>query len=531
MKAKLCRAVRWDCFKSFFTSIFLYAFGSLTEQFIMIYSAFVLGEFVNLIMDGNAQFGMEHLKVIAVCVGISVVIPVLLTTAGEISMFGASVSLSRKVLERYLQKDCEAAHRINESEIQYRLEDDVIGLGCSWVEMGQAAILLPLVTAYLLYHSFSISVWFTVVVFGISLFKLVVPIAVKKLLAEFDLKEREYQTKFRVMESNMIRNPCEIRLYGLYHTLSERLKAEFLHYAEGFYVRKTRFETGTRQVLDGLNTFCILLILFIGAAAVSAGSLSVGAIAAMAGYFYVFNMIIEYADCIVRSFPVYKNLEERISWFYEDGEKKEGVHIGTVTEIEMENLGFSYDGKEIFSNVSEKIGPNAKTAVCGVNGSGKSTLLKILCGFYHSYSGKITINGHNMKDIALDSFRKQCAYVEQSPYLFKGSVRENIRLGNLKASEEEVDAVMRQVGISELAEREIGGNQTELSGGECKKIAIARAILRKCSVLFLDEPGNNLDAKTNAWLEQFIREFHGMIFFVSHEQDSIAGADNVIVLK
>ena len=182
----------------------------------------------------------------------------------------------------------------------------------------------------------------------------------------------------------------------------------------------------------------------------------------------------------------------------------------------------------MFADLQYEVKMGARTAVCGRNGSGKSTLIKLLCGLYSGYTGEIRINGIELREISMESWRKKCAYVEQSPFLFRGSVWENVRLGRLDAKEEEVWEAIRRAGLEELAGREIADDPEVLSGGERQRISIARALLRKADILLMDEPGNNLDERALSWLEGFIRDYTGTMLFISHDEKMVALADEAI---
>jgi ABC-type multidrug transport system fused ATPase/permease subunit len=198
--------------------------------------------------------------------------------------------------------------------------------------------------------------------------------------------------------------------------------------------------------------------------------------------------------------------------------------------MKLEDLCFSFGEKEVFHKISGEIKSNQKTAIVGENGTGKSTLVRILCGLYENYKGKFTINGQELKSIQSDYWRKQIAYVEQNPYLFEGTVRENIHLGNPNATEHEVDHVLEVLQITNLAQRLCGNEQENLSGGERQKVAIARALLKNASVLVLDEPGNHLDAEALVWLNDFIRSYEGTLIYISHDKESVGNNDYVIAL-
>ena len=156
--------------------------------------------------------------------------------------------------------------------------------------------------------------------------------------------------------------------------------------------------------------------------------------------------------------------------------------------------------------------------------------MRLILGLYPGYTGKIWLGTQELREIQPESWRKQCAYVEQNPFLFDGTVRENISLGAPSASKEEVDAVMEKLQLLPLAEQNAGGENVSLSGGERQKVAIARALLKKAPLLFLDEPANHLDAEAQQWIRNFIRTYEGTILFISHDRSILEVADRVVTL-
>ena len=168
-------------------------------------------------------------------------------------------------------------------------------------------------------------------------------------------------------------------------------------------------------------------------------------------------------------------------------------------------------------------------AIVGENGSGKTTLVKILSGLIMKKGGSLRVNDVDVEHLSIESRRSHIAYAEQNPYLFKGTVRENIRLGNLSATDIEIDALANRLGIFSLCERDVIGGE-ELSGGEKQKISIARALLKDTEVILLDEPSNHLDEETKNWLMQFIKNSTKTIVYISHDNELTSCADQTICL-
>ena len=523
---RICR----DCLVMYWIPVLFYAAELVVGEVLHTYSATVLGGFADYALGGSMEEGMADLRRILVSVGLSIVLPLLFSVLGEVTMFKASLGHSCRILERFLGKTFEAAGNIRGSEAQYRLEDDQTQLGITWVNLMMWGISLPIVATYLLYWSIHTLGWFTAVVFGVCLLKLFLPLAMHRVLEKYDLQERECKSGIRGLESEMVGKPVQICLYGLQGGFLKRLERAMGDYRERVFAPKSACETRVDQVTAQMDTVCLLLILVSGAAAVSLGGLSVGAIVAMSGYYYIFNVAIDYVVKIIKNVPLCKNLVKRISLFYTDAENTEGVRIQRVESIVLKGIGFAYGENEVFTGLRHQVRMGARTAVCGRNGSGKSTLIKLLCGLYPGYQGEIRVNGMELREISMDSWREKCAYVEQSPYLFQGTVWENVRLGRLDAGQEEVWEAVRRVGLENLAEREISDDQEVLSGGERQRISIARALLRKADILLMDEPGNNLDEKALSWLQGFIRDYRGTMLFISHDETMLALADEAIRL-
>jgi len=143
--------------------------------------------------------------------------------------------------------------------------------------------------------------------------------------------------------------------------------------------------------------------------------------------------------------------------------------------------------------------------------------------------GSLRVNDVDVEHLSIESRRSHIAYAEQNPYLFKGTVRENIRLGNLSATDIEIDALANRLGIFSLCERDVIGGE-ELSGGEKQKISIARALLKDTEVILLDEPSNHLDEETKNWLMQFIKNSTKTIVYISHDNELTSCADQTICL-
>lgn len=207
--------------------------------------------------------------------------------------------------------------------------------------------------------------------------------------------------------------------------------------------------------------------------------------------------------------------------------------------IQFENVAFSYtDDQPTLHNLNVDIPAGATVALVGPSGCGKSTVLNLLLRFYDPEQGRVTFDGVDLREAELDSVRGQMGIVFQENVLFNISIRENIRLGNLAATDTEVEDAAKAAEIHELImsmpegyDTVVGERGSRLSGGQRQRVAIARAIIRNPAILLLDEATSALDPRTeaaiNATLERIARG--RTTISVTHRLSSVVNADRIYV--
>ncbi len=219
----------------------------------------------------------------------------------------------------------------------------------------------------------------------------------------------------------------------------------------------------------------------------------------------------------------------------------EPIPAGPIT-IEIANLSYTYPKKETpaLDGVSLRLVANTCTALVGRSGAGKSTLVNLLMRFMDATSGTISANGVPIAALSPDKWREYVALVPQRPYLFYGTVRENIRLARPQASDREVADAAALSGvipfIDELPhgfDTQVGEQGMQLSAGQAQRIAIARAILKNAPILILDEPTSSLDPENEALIRQSLTTLmrDRTILVIAHRYNTIAQADRIIVLE
>jgi ATP-binding cassette subfamily B protein len=210
-------------------------------------------------------------------------------------------------------------------------------------------------------------------------------------------------------------------------------------------------------------------------------------------------------------------------------------------EVRFEKVSFSYaPGQPVLDGVSFTAAPGRTTAIVGASGAGKSTLVALLQRFYDVDGGTITIDGQDVSKVTKRSLRQSIAYVSQQPYLFEGSIRDNIRYGRPDASDREIELAARLAAADEFIRQQpqgydtqVGENGASLSGGQRQRVSIARAMVRDAPILLLDEATSALDNESEARVQQALNEaMRGRTTIViAHRLSTVVNADSIIVLE
>ena len=209
--------------------------------------------------------------------------------------------------------------------------------------------------------------------------------------------------------------------------------------------------------------------------------------------------------------------------------------------VSYNNVSFHYsdDETQVLSDVSIDIPAGKSVALVGPSGSGKTTICSLLPRFYDVTEGSITIDGKDIRNLTLNSLRKQIGMVQQDVYLFDGTIKDNISYGKPDASEEEIIAAAKRANIHdfimELPEQYntyVGERGTRLSGGQKQRISIARVFLKNPPILILDEATSALDNESERWIQKSLEELsrNRTTITIAHRLSTIRNADEIIVI-
>lgn len=249
----------------------------------------------------------------------------------------------------------------------------------------------------------------------------------------------------------------------------------------------------------------------------------------------------KYID-IQKAFLAIERVFEMINFKPEIKSAQEAVKIDGIKEsVEFDDVVFEYKpGLPVLKHVSLKVPIGKTIAIVGNSGGGKTTLVNLLPRFYDTTGGSVKIDGLDVKKIDLQSLRKHIAVVFQDNFLFSGTIRENIMIGNPEATQEDLDKAVQSAhledfiaSLKEGLDTYVGERGVMLSGGQKQRIAIARAFLKQAPVVILDEATSALDNKSEAIVQKAIDNLmrNRTVFVIAHRLSTVQNADKIIVVN
>ena len=245
---------------------------------------------------------------------------------------------------------------------------------------------------------------------------------------------------------------------------------------------------------------------------------------------------------ITEAFAGLDRMQEILELSREDEDPKRKESLSLVHgDIKFENVSFAYEkDNDVLHDINFEAKPGSVTALVGSSGSGKTTIAGLVASFLNPGSGTISIDGQDIRNIALPNYRSYLGVVLQDDFLFEGSIRENILFPRPDASEQDLIDAAKSAYVLEFTEQfdegldtHIGERGVKLSGGQRQRIAIARAILANPKILILDEATSNLDTESEAFIQESLtRLMHGRTTFViAHRLSTIRKADQILVIE
>jgi ATP-binding cassette subfamily B protein len=389
------------------------------------------------------------------------------------------------------------------------------------------------------------SIWFSVIVFGTLAAYISLTLIVTEWRMIFRRTMNDMDSKANTQAIDSLLNYETVKYFGNEAWETQRYD-EHLRKWEFAAVRN---QTSLALLNSGQSVIIaigITLLLSLAANEVIQGTMTLGDLVLINAFMLQLYMPLHFLGFVYREIKhSLTDMEKMFSLLEENEEirdRPDAVEfMGKDAEVRFENVDFSYEpNRQILFDVSFEIPSGRNVAVVGHSGSGKSTLARLLFRFYDTTSGRILINGQNIKDATQKSLRAAIGIVPQDAVLFNDTIYYNIAYGRPDATMEEVIAAARAAHIHDFIESlpekyetTVGERGLKLSGGEKQRVAIARAILKDPKILIFDEATSALDSKSEKAIQAELKRIamHRTTLTIAHRLSTIADADEVLVMS
>jgi len=371
----------------------------------------------------------------------------------------------------------------------------------------------------------------------------------RKIFRELRIKVAEINTKL----SETITGMQVIQLF----------RQEAQNYRSFNRINHENYLAGMRQIrifgtfmpfIELMGVVALAIVVFYGGWGVLGNTISLGAVVAFISYMRMFfrpirdiaekyNILQNAMASAERIFIILDNTERlpEPGIRLVSGKRASDDRMDRIEEVAMENVDFEYvRGEPVLQSISFHLPAGKTLAVVGPTGSGKTTMIHLIARFYDPTSGRVLINGRNLKTIDTSEFRSKMALVMQEPFLFSGTIRENIVQGNGSLSERQLARILDASNCRELVDRQPKGldtvlseGRTAISSGERQLISVARAMARNPDLIILDEATSYIDSTTEQKIQQALDHLLSdrTSIVIAHRLSTARNADRIIVLN
>ena len=335
-----------------------------------------------------------------------------------------------------------------------------------------------------------------------------------------------------------------LKLYGREETSSDDFREITQKLQEvGF---KASFISGLMMpILNAISDLTYLLVAVVGGLQVISGQLTIGNMQAFVQYVWQVNQPIQNLTQLAGQLQSAKSSLDRIFQVLDEPDEvtdiKEQLEHDLTGQVSFQHVDFQYvESKPLIRNFNLEVKPGEMVAIVGPTGAGKTTLINLLMRFYDVTAGSISVDGHDIRNLSRQEYRKQFGMVLQDAWLYEGTVKDNLRFGNLSATDEEIVDAAKAANVDHFIRTLPGGYNMEMnqessniSLGQKQLLTIARALLADPKILILDEATSSVDTRLELLIQKAMKNLmQGRTSFViAHRLSTIQEADKILVLK
>ncbi len=502
---------------------------------------------INNIMNHTGTMDFNSLFYFLSVVVVLYIISSLFSYLQSYFLVGISTNISYKLRSRIMDKITSLAmedmDENKRGDILSRITNDVdslqTGITQAFLQMLTAIITIIGVVAMMLY----INVWMTLATVILIPISFAMILLVTRYSQSYFLKQLVFKGSLNAQVEETFTGHDIIRAFNREDASIEKFEED----NDNWYDQEWKsqfFSSLTGPAMNFISNFAYVLIAVLGAIFVLEKAIAVGDILAFFQYIENFTRPIQQITRVMNLVQTAMAATERIFEFLELDDE-ENPYDRQITEISdsitFENVSFSYTPNErIIHNLSFDVKKGEKIAIVGETGAGKTTIVKLLMRFYDINKGSIKIDGVDIEEYDKNSLRSLVGMVLQDSWLFSDTIANNIRYGNLNATDEEVVQAAKQVYADNFIRQLPEGYETELnedvdniSHGQKQLLTIARTILSKKEILILDEATSSVDTRTEKLIQKAMDKLmeNRTSFIIAHRLSTIKNADKILVLE
>lgn len=547
----------WDYLRHYKGALFFAIFLKVLSSVMSVLEPFVLGLAITELTANLVDMakGIPGAHINTTYIGVILVLYFLRGLLYELGSYGSNYFMTNAVQNSIRDLRHDLSEKINKIPVSYfdnqqfgnvlgRFTSDIEtvsnALQQSFLQIINAFLTIILVIAMVLYLNWQLAMI------------VIVMIPITYVSAQFILKKSQPYFKKQAdalgdmngfVQENLTGFNV-LKLYGREEISSEEFREITQNLQEvGF---KASFISGIMMpVLSAISDMAYLIIAAIGALQVLSGTLTIGNMQAFVQYVWQVSQPVQTITQLASVLQSAKSSLDRIFEVLDEPDEVSQVteHLthDLTGQVSFENVSFQYVAdKPLIQNFNLEVKPGEMVAIVGPTGAGKTTLINLLMRFYDVTGGSIKIDGHDIRNLSRQEYRKQFGMVLQDAWLYEASIKENLRFGNLEATDEEIVAAAKAANVDHFIRTLPGGynmemNQesTNVSLGQKQLLTIARALLANPKILILDEATSSVDTRLELLIQKAMTNLmEGRTSFViAHRLSTIQEADKILVLN
>ena len=547
----------WSCLKHYKMSVILAIFLKIMSVIMSVLEPFVLGLAItelthNLLDMANGVVGA---KINVNYVGWVMVLYSIRALFYELGAYYSNYFMTNAVQCTIRDLRNELSEKINRIPVSYfdkhqfgdllgRFTNDVDtvsnALQQSFLQVVNAVFTIALVMFMVIYLNFSLAI---VVIISIPLTYFAANAILKKSQPYFK-KQAEILGAMNGFVQENLSGFNVLKLYGREEASSQDFESITQNLQEvGF---KASFISGLMMpVLHAISDLTYLIVAVMGGLQVIAGQLTIGNMQAFVQYVWQVSQPIQNLTQLAGQLQSAKSSLDRIFQVLDEtdevNDESERLENDLTGQVSFQDVDFQYvEDKPLIRNFNLEVKPGEMVAIVGPTGAGKTTLINLLMRFYDVTKGSISVDGHDIRHLSRQEYRKQFGMVLQDAWLYEGTIKENLRFGNLQATDEEIIEAAKAANVDHFIRTLPGGYNMEMnqessniSLGQKQLLTIARALLADPKILILDEATSSVDTRLELLIQKAMKTLmQGRTSFViAHRLSTIQEADKILVLK